>query len=98
MMFPLSLDVGSVARRTLEATHNAELSMHGDTSRGAKLFGRCERNTGLAAFDRLVAQIIGREPYRLARCVSSQTRLFPSRSACCSSTATSLTATVRPDP
>jgi hypothetical protein len=40
MMFPLSLDVGSVARRTLEATRNAELSMHGDTSRGAKLFGR----------------------------------------------------------
>ncbi len=33
----------------------------------AKLFGRCERRNGIAAFDRLVAQVMGREPYRAAR-------------------------------
>ena len=33
----------------------------------AKLFGRCERKTGIAAFERLVAQVMGREPYRSAR-------------------------------
>jgi len=32
----------------------------------AKLFGRCERKTGIAAFERLVAQVMGREPYRSA--------------------------------
>jgi hypothetical protein len=34
--------------------------------RRAKLFGRCERTTGIAGFDRLVAQVMGREPYRSA--------------------------------
>jgi len=33
----------------------------------AKLFGRCERKTGIAPFDRLVAQIMSQEPYRSAR-------------------------------
>jgi hypothetical protein len=29
----------------------------------AKLFGRCERKNGIAAFGRLVAQVMGKEPY-----------------------------------
>jgi hypothetical protein len=33
----------------------------------AKLFGRCERKTGIAPFERLVAQVMGQEPYRSAR-------------------------------
>jgi DDE superfamily endonuclease len=33
----------------------------------ARLFGRCERKTGIAPFERLVAQVMGREPYRSAR-------------------------------
>lgn len=33
----------------------------------AKLFGRCERRTGIAPFDRLVAQVMSQEPYRSAR-------------------------------
>lgn len=33
----------------------------------AKLFGRCERKTGIAAFERLVAQVMGQEPYRSGR-------------------------------
>jgi transposase len=33
----------------------------------AKLFGRCERKTGIAAFERLVAQVMSQEPYRSAR-------------------------------
>jgi DDE superfamily endonuclease len=33
----------------------------------AKLFGRCERKTGIAPFERLVAQIMREEPYRSAR-------------------------------
>ena len=33
----------------------------------ARLFGRCERKNGIAAFHRLVAQVMGREPYRSAR-------------------------------
>jgi transposase len=33
----------------------------------AKLFGRCERKTGIASFDRLVAQVMREEPYRSAR-------------------------------
>ena len=32
----------------------------------ARLFGRCERNTGIAPFERLVAQVMGQEPYRSA--------------------------------
>lgn len=32
----------------------------------AKLFGRCERKNGIAAFGRLVAQVMGKEPYRSA--------------------------------
>jgi hypothetical protein len=32
----------------------------------AKLFGRCERTNGIAAFKRLVAQVVGQEPYRSA--------------------------------
>lgn len=32
----------------------------------AKLFGRCERKNGIAAFERLVAQVMGKEPYRSA--------------------------------
>jgi hypothetical protein len=35
----------------------------------ARLFGRCERTTGIAPFERLVAQVMGQEPYRSARCV-----------------------------
>ncbi len=33
----------------------------------AKLFGRCEHKNGIAAFERLVAQVMGQEPYRSAR-------------------------------
>jgi len=33
----------------------------------AKLFGRCERTTGIAPFDRLVAQVMTQPPYRDAR-------------------------------
>jgi hypothetical protein len=32
----------------------------------AKLFGSCERKNGIAAFERLVAQVMGQEPYRSA--------------------------------
>jgi hypothetical protein len=32
-----------------------------------RLFGRCERKTGIAGFDRLVAQTMKRRPYRQAR-------------------------------
>ena len=35
--------------------------------RRAKLFGRCEPATGIAPFDRLVAQVMAEEPYRSAR-------------------------------
>jgi DDE superfamily endonuclease len=35
----------------------------------AKLFGRCEERTGIEPFDRLVAQVMGTEPYASARCV-----------------------------
>jgi len=38
--------------------------------RRAQLFGRCEARSGKAAFDRLVAQVMGQEPYR------SATRVF----------------------
>lgn len=33
----------------------------------AKLFGRCEAKSGMAPFDRLVAQVMSQEPYRSAR-------------------------------
>jgi DDE superfamily endonuclease len=33
----------------------------------AKLFGRCERKNGIAAFHRLVGQVLGQQPYRSAR-------------------------------
>jgi len=33
----------------------------------ATLFGRCERKAGIAPFDRLVAQVMSKEPYRSAR-------------------------------
>ena len=33
----------------------------------AKVFGRCEPRTGIDAFDRLVAQVMRRQPYRGAR-------------------------------
>jgi hypothetical protein len=33
----------------------------------AKLFGRCEAKTGIAPFERLVAQVMRQEPYRSAR-------------------------------
>lgn len=32
----------------------------------AKIFGRCEEKTGIAAFDRLVAQVMSQEPYASA--------------------------------
>jgi hypothetical protein len=32
-----------------------------------KLFGRCEAKSGIAPFDRLVAQVMAQEPYRSAR-------------------------------
>ena len=35
--------------------------------RRAKVFGRCEAKTGIAPFDRLVAQVMNQEPYRSAR-------------------------------
>jgi hypothetical protein len=35
--------------------------------RHAKLFGRCERKTGIAPFERLVAQVMRQQPYRSAR-------------------------------
>jgi hypothetical protein len=35
--------------------------------RRARLFGRCEPGTGIAPFDRLVAQVMAQEPYRSAR-------------------------------
>jgi DDE superfamily endonuclease len=33
----------------------------------AKVFGRCEKKTGIDPFDRLVAQVMSQEPYRSAR-------------------------------
>ncbi len=33
----------------------------------AKVFGRCERRTGIAPFERLVGQVMSHEPYRSAR-------------------------------
>ena len=33
----------------------------------AKLFGRCERKNGIAAFERLIVQVMRRQPYRSAR-------------------------------
>jgi len=33
----------------------------------AKIFGRCEATTGIAPFDRLVHQVMSREPYRSAK-------------------------------
>jgi len=33
----------------------------------AKLFGRCERKTGIAPFERLVDQVMRKQPYRSAR-------------------------------
>jgi hypothetical protein len=33
----------------------------------AKVFGRCEATTGIVPFERLVAQVMSREPYRSAR-------------------------------
>jgi hypothetical protein len=33
----------------------------------AKLFGRCERKTGIAPFERLVTQVMRKQPYRSAR-------------------------------
>ena len=33
----------------------------------ARLFGRCEAKSGIAPFDRLVAQVMDQEPYRCAR-------------------------------
>jgi hypothetical protein len=33
----------------------------------ARLFGRCEQKTGIAPFERLVAQVMGHQPYRSAR-------------------------------
>jgi hypothetical protein len=35
--------------------------------RRARVFGRCERTTGIAPFERLVEQVMGQEPYRSAR-------------------------------
>ena len=35
--------------------------------KGAKVFGHCERKSGIAAFERLVADVMSREPYRWAR-------------------------------
>jgi len=35
----------------------------------ARVFGRCERTTGIAPFDRLVVQLMTQLPYRTARCV-----------------------------
>jgi hypothetical protein len=35
----------------------------------AKVFGRCEKKTGIAPVDRLIAQVMSREPYQSARCV-----------------------------
>ncbi|HOC17806.1 MAG TPA: hypothetical protein PKK95_06040 [Vicinamibacterales bacterium] len=32
-----------------------------------RLFGRCEARSGIAAFDRLVEQVMGEQPYRSAR-------------------------------
>ena len=33
----------------------------------AKLFGRCEQRSGIVPFDRLVAQVMGEDPYRSAQ-------------------------------
>ena len=33
----------------------------------AKLFGRCERKNGIAAFERLIVQVMRKQPYRSAR-------------------------------
>jgi hypothetical protein len=35
--------------------------------KGAKVFGHCERKSGIAAFERLVADVMSREPYHSAR-------------------------------
>ena len=33
----------------------------------AKLFGRCEKKTGIAPTDRLIAEVMSQEPYKSAR-------------------------------
>jgi hypothetical protein len=33
----------------------------------AKVFGRCEKKTGIAPFDRLIAEVMSQEPYKSAR-------------------------------
>lgn len=35
--------------------------------RGAKIYGRCERKSGIVAFGRLISQVMTQEPYRSAR-------------------------------
>ena len=49
----------------------------------AKLFGRRERKNGIAAFERLVAQVMNQELYRSASRVFfiAEARLVPSRAA-----------------
>src|SRR5204862_7838310 len=44
------------------STYLAALDIH-----RANLFGRCESKTGIAAFDRLVDQVMKQRPYRQAR-------------------------------
>ena len=49
----------------------------------AKVFGRCEATTGIAPFERLVAQVMSQEPYRSARRVfwGRRQRILPPRRA-----------------
>lgn len=37
----------------------------------AKLFGRCERKSGIQPFDRLVDQVMRRSPYNEALCMAN---------------------------
>jgi hypothetical protein len=49
--------------------------------RRAKIYGRCERKTGSAPFERLVEQVMGQEPYRSAPC-SRPPPMLPSLVCC----------------
>ena len=40
----------------------------GDVDR-AKVFGRCERKSGIAPVDRLIGEVMGQQPYKSARLV-----------------------------
>ena len=56
--------------------------------RGAKVLGRCEFKTGIAAFDRLVSQVMSQEPYRSAPRCSGWSTIAPRTAASAARTPT----------